>query len=99
MEKAGKKISMVDTTLFIDLPFAGLRMALGMDAAKAEEVATEAAWKSYDATVKLVSTATDEMYRNALVGELTAATLDGMSRWQKVNSALTGAFFTGMWKQ
>ena len=83
------------TALCIDLPFAGLRMGLGISDEKA---ATEAAWKSYDATVKLISTATDGMYRNPLVGELTASTLDGMLRWQKANSAMTGAFFAGMWK-
>ena len=69
-----------------------------MDTADAEKAATEAAWKSYDATVKLLSAATDEMYRNPLVGELTALTLERLLRWQKANSALTCAFFTGMWK-
>ena len=83
------------TALWVDLPFAGLRIGLGMSD---EKEATKAAWKSYDATVKLASATTDEMYRNPLVGEMTASTLDGMLRWQKASSALTGAFFTGMWK-
>lgn len=83
------------TALCIDLPFAGLRMGLGMSD---EKEATQASWKSYDATVKLTSTAIDDLYRNPLMGELAASTLDGMLRWQKAGSALTGAFFTGMWK-
>lgn len=83
------------TALYIDLPFAGMRMGLGMGG---EKEATEAAWKSYDATVKLTSTVIDGMYRNPVVGEMTATTLDSMLRWQKANTALTGAFFTSMWK-
>ena len=83
------------TALCIDLPFAGMRMGLGMSD---EKEATEAAWKTYDATVKLSSTVVDDMYRNPVVGEMTASTLDGMLRWQKASSAMTGAFFTGMWK-
>ena len=49
------------TALCIDLPFAGMRMGLGMSD---EKEATEAAWKTYDATVKLSSTVVDDMYRN-----------------------------------
>ena len=60
--------------------------------------ATEAAWKSYDATAKLASSTIDDLYRNPLVGEMTATTLDTMLRWQRANTAMTGAFFTGMWK-
>jgi hypothetical protein len=29
---------------------------------------------------------------------MTASTLDSLLRWQRANTALTGAFFTGMWK-
>lgn len=83
------------TALWVDLPFAGLRMGLGTGDGKE---ATEAAWKSYDATVKLVSAVTDDLYRNPVVGEITASALDGMLRVQKVGSAMTGAFFTGLWK-
>jgi len=83
------------TALYVELPFAGLRMGLGMSE---EKEATEAAWKSYDATVKLTSTAIDDMYRNPSMGEMTASTLDSLLRWQRANTALTGAFFTGMWK-
>lgn len=83
------------TALYVDLPFAGVRMGLGLSDEKA---ATAATWKSYDATVKLTSTAIDEMYRNPLLGELTATTLDSVLRWQRANTALTGAFFTGLWK-
>ena len=83
------------TALCVDLPFAGLRLGLGMGD---EKGMTEAAWKGYDATVKLTSTAIDDLYRNPLVGELTASTLDGALRLQKAGNALSGAFFTGMWR-
>lgn len=85
------------TALCIDLPFAGLRMGLGLGMSDEKE-ATQASWKSYDATVKLTSTAIDDLYRNPLMGELAASTLDSMLRLQKAGSALTGAFFTGVWK-
>ena len=83
------------TTLSIDLPFAGMRMGLGMGG---EKEATEAVWKSYDASVKLTSTMIDDLYRNPAVGEMTAAALDSMLRWRKASTALTGAFFTSMWQ-
>ncbi len=83
------------TALCVDLPFAGLRMGLGMST---EKEATEAAWRGYDATVKLTSTAIDELYRDPLVGQLAASALDGMLRVQRVGNALTGAAFTGLWR-
>lgn len=83
------------TALCVDLPFAGLRMGLGMSN---EKEATEAAWKGYDATVRLTSTAIDELYRNPLVGQLAASALDGMLRVQRTGTALTGAAFTGLWR-
>ena len=83
------------TAWCVDLPFAGLRMGLGMNE---EKGATEVAWKGYDATVKLTATAVDDMYRNPLLGEMMASTLDTTLRWQKASTAMTGALFTGMWK-
>jgi hypothetical protein len=95
MKKGMNEFLTAYTALWVDLPFAGLRMGLGMSD---EKEATEAAWKSYDAAVKLTTTAIDDLYRNPLVGELTASALDGMLRWQKAGNALSGAFFTGMWR-
>ena len=95
MNKGMNEFLTAYTALCVDLPFAGMRMGLGMSA---EKEATEAAWKSYDATAKLASSTIDDLYRNPLVGEMTATTLDTMLRWQRANTAMTGAFFTGMWK-
>ena len=83
------------TSFFIDLPFANTRRLLGVSD---EKEATEATWKSYDATVKFTSTAIEDLYRNPVVGELTATMMDSMLRWQKAGTTMTGAFFTGLWK-
>ncbi len=95
MKKGMNEFLTAYTALWVDLPFAGLRIGLGMGD---EKEAARAAWKGYDAAAKLTSMAIDDLYRNPLVGETAAAALDGILRWQKVGDALTGAFFTGLWR-
>ena len=46
-------------TLFFDLPLAGARWSLGLGG---EKETAEAAWKGYDASVRLASTAIDNFY-------------------------------------
>ena len=82
-------------TLFLDLPLAGTRWGLGMS--KEKEV-TETAWKGYDAWARLASASIDNLYRNPLVGDLLARSLEGILRWQRLSNALAGAFFAGLWQ-
>jgi hypothetical protein len=79
---------------FFDLPLTGTQWAWGVGK---EQEATAAAWKGYDAWVRLASTTIDELYRNSLFGEITARALDRSLRWQRFSNAWAGAFFAGLW--
>lgn len=82
-------------TLLLDLPLAGAKWGLGMGK---EKELTEAAWKGYDAWVRLTRTSVDGLYRNPLFGDLLARSLEGILRWQRLSTALAGAFFAGLWQ-
>src|SRR5215475_8245368 len=79
---------------FFELPMAGTKWAWGVGK---EQETVEAAWKGYDAWVRLASTAIDELYRNSLFGEVVVRALDGGLRWQRLSNAWAGAFFGELW--
>jgi len=79
---------------FFELPIAGAKWGWGVG--KEQEVA-EAAWKGYDAWVRMANVQVDELYRDPLVGALAVRFLDRSLRWQRFGSALTDAFFAGLW--
>lgn len=79
---------------FFELPLAGTQWVWGVGK---EQEAAEAAWKGYDAWVRLASTAIDELYRNSLFGEIAARALDRSLRWQRLSNVLADAFFGGLW--
>jgi len=79
---------------FFELPLAGTKLAWGVGK---EQEAAEAAWKGYDAWVRLANTSVDELYRNSLFGEIMARALDRGLRWQRLSNAWAGAFFGGLW--
>ncbi|HEV8712043.1 MAG TPA: hypothetical protein VGX03_04350 [Candidatus Binatia bacterium] len=79
---------------FFELPLAGTQWAWGVGK---EQEAAEAAWKGYDAWVRLTSTSIDELYRNSLFGEIAARALDSSLRWQRFSNAWAGTFFGGLW--
>jgi hypothetical protein len=82
-------------TTLVDLPVAGLKRALGMAEKRS---LTETAWRSYDASMRLVSASIDSLYRSGLLGALIARPVEGLLRWQRLNNALAGAFFTTVWR-
>jgi hypothetical protein len=82
-------------TLFFDLPLVGTRWGFGTGG---EKELAEVAWKGYDAAVRLSTTAIDSLYRAPLFGEVMARSLDGMLRWQRLSSAVAGAFFPAWWQ-
>src|SRR2546426_2606722 len=79
---------------FFEVPLSEVRWAWGVGR---EQEVTEAAWKGYDAWVRLASASIDGMYRNSLFGEMVARSLDGVLRWQRLSQALVGAVFAGLW--
>lgn len=79
---------------FFELPLAGAKWGWGVG--KEQEVA-EAAWKGYDAWVRLANAQVNDLYRDPLVGDLAGRFLDTSLRWQRFGSALADAFFAGLW--
>ena len=86
-------LTMCNATLF-DLPFAGARWGWGTGE---EKEVVEAAWKGYDAGVRLASASIDDAYRDPVVGDFVARFLDGWLRWQQLSQVVAGAFFTALW--
>lgn len=83
------------SSLFFALPLAGLKWGLGMGD---EKEATEAAWKGYDASVRLASASVDALYRNPVFSDLFGRTLNTVLRWQHVGNTVSGAVSTAAWK-
>jgi hypothetical protein len=63
-----------------------------------EKDVAEAAWKGYDAGVRVASAALDTLYRSPLFGNVLSRSLKGFLRWQRLSNALSGALFTGLWQ-
>ena len=82
-------------SVFVDLPLTGIQWQWGV--AKKEAV-TETAWKGYDAGVRLATAAIDNLYRFPLTVEVLNRAAPTLLRWQRINNAVTGAVFTGLWQ-
>src|SRR6266446_3102322 len=93
--RRAEDLGTVYQTLFLDLPFAGAKWGMGIGGGK--ETA-EVAWKGYDAWIRWTSASIDDLYRSPLLGAVVIRSLDGFLRWQRLSSALTKAFFAGMWQ-
>ena len=57
----------------------------------------QAGWKAYDSWVRMTNEATNALYAEPLVIEVTSRTLETGLRWQRVGSAMAGAFFSALW--
>ena len=82
-------------TLLLDLPLVTAKRGLGMAEKRA---VADTAWKGYDASIRLGSASIDRLYGNHLLGGLFARSVHGLLLWQRLNSAVMGAFFTGLWR-
>ena len=81
----------VNKTLWLDLPLAGAKWGLGSGS---ERETLAAAWKGYDASMRLATAALDNLYRTPLFDEIMARSLDSALRWQRLSNALAGVLFT-----
>jgi len=80
--------------IFIELPTVAAKKGLGV--AKENELEA-AAWKGYDAWVRLVNDATGRLYQTPLFGDLVGRSLDAFLRVQRLSNAVSGAFFAALW--
>jgi hypothetical protein len=78
----------------VDLPIAAAkRLAGGAD----ERDLHEAGWKAYDAAVAIANDATNRVFTTPAIANLTSRSLEAAVRWQRLNNALSGAFFAALW--
>ncbi|HEY6419787.1 MAG TPA: hypothetical protein VIX59_12350 [Candidatus Binataceae bacterium] len=54
-------------------------------------------WKTYDAVVGVANAATNRIYSNESFGRFAGRAIDLTLQWQRLNLALTGAFFSTLW--
>ncbi len=78
----------------VELPFAALRRLAGVDR---KEQLQQTAWKTYDALVRFANVATDETYASPVFGAAVGRSMDTALKWQRLNSAVVGAFFAALW--
>ena len=95
LTQTAEDLATVYKTLLLDLPVAATKWGLGSGG---EQETTEAAWKAYDASVRLTSMTVDTLYRAPLFGEIAARSLNMFLRGQQLGNALAGVFFTGLWQ-
>src|SRR5271169_2109452 len=57
----------------------------------------EIGWKAYDTVIGAANNATNRVFTSPAVGNLLGGTIDMMLRWQRLNAAIAGAFFSALW--
>jgi hypothetical protein len=82
-------------TFAIDLPLQSTQWAFSTDKEKA---ITETAWQGYDASVRVLTSTIDTLYRLPLSGVVLDRTANTLLRWQRMSNAVTDAMFSGFWR-
>jgi hypothetical protein len=82
-------------TVLVDLPLVTVKRGLGI--AERHAVA-DTAWKSYDASIRIGIVSIERLYGNGLFGALLGRSVHGLVRLQRLQNAVLGAFFTGLWR-
>src|ERR1700735_48066 len=57
----------------------------------------EIGWKAYDTVIGAANNATNRVFTSPAVGNVLGGTIDIMLRWQRLNAAVAGAFFSALW--
>jgi hypothetical protein len=78
----------------VDLPIAALKRIAGNPD---ERDLHEAGWKAYDAAVAIANETTNRVFTTPALVSLTSRSLEAAVRWQRLNNALSGAFFAALW--
>lgn len=81
--------------LFRDLPVVAARWGFGLGDEKA---ATEAAWKIYDAGVRIATTAIDTLYRTPLFSDTVSNSANQLLRWQRMGNVVNRVLLSGFWQ-
>jgi hypothetical protein len=81
--------------VLLDFPLVTVKRGFGM---AEKRTVTEAAWKGYDTSILLGRTSIDRLYQNGLLGALLGRSVHALLRAQRLNNAVTGAFFAVLWR-
>lgn len=87
-------LKILSKAILIELPTAAAKRALSVGK---ENQLEHAAWEAYDAWIRIMRTATGELYSNPLFGDVIERTAGPILRVQKLTSSLSGAVFATVW--
>jgi hypothetical protein len=57
----------------------------------------QAGWKAYDAWVQLLGESANGLYASPEIGAAVGRSMETSLKWQRMGSAMTGAFFASLW--
>jgi hypothetical protein len=57
----------------------------------------ELGWKAYDTVIGAANNVTNRAFTSPAVGQALGGAVDIMLRWQRLNAAVAGAFFSALW--
>src|SRR6202046_2638301 len=57
----------------------------------------ELGWKAYDTVIGAANNATNRVFTSPAVSQVLGGAIDIMLRWQRLNAAVAGAFFSALW--
>jgi hypothetical protein len=57
----------------------------------------EIGWKAYDTVIGAANNATNRVFTSPAAGQVLGGAIDIMLRWQRLNTAIAGAFFSALW--
>jgi hypothetical protein len=85
----------------VEIPFVAVRSMLVQDREDCElgggQELQEAGWKAYDAWVQLLNEFANGFYASPEVGDSMGRSMEASLKWQRLGSAITGAFFAALW--
>jgi hypothetical protein len=82
----------------VEVPFVAARsMFAGARERAGEQDLQKAGWKAYDAWVQLLNESTNGLYDSPAVGSSVGRSMEASLKWQRLGSAMTGAFFAALW--
>lgn len=86
----------------LEMPYVAARSMLAQDrdqdrSQRGERELQQAGWKAYDAWIQLLSESANGLYASPEVGASVGRSMEASLRWQRLGSAMTGAFFAALW--
>ncbi len=86
----------------VEMPFVAARSMFAQDRERGgehdlEKDLQQAGWKAYDAWVQLLNESANGLYASPEVGASAGRSMEASLRWQRLGSAMTGAFFAALW--